>query len=94
MVKPLVGVLMLGVLTACAPTPSPETLPTVTPSAVALPVISCEELSMPFASPVIHLTCTAALVAAQAAVASQMPASEVTGIDFHYGAWRARTPSR
>lgn len=87
MVKGLVGVLIVGVLTACAPAPAPPTLPAVTPSAVAQGVIACEELSMPYSSPAVHLRCAAALDAAQAAVASQLPASEVTGIDFHYGAW-------
>ena len=79
MFKGLVGVLIVGVLTACAPA--------VTPSAVAQGVSSCEELSMAYSSPAVHLRCAAALDAAQAAVASQIPASEVTGIDFHYGAW-------
>ena len=87
MFKGLVGVLILGVLTACAPAPAPPTRPAVTPSAVAQGVIACEELSMPYSSPAVHLRCAAALDAAQAAVASQLPASEVTGIDFHYGAW-------
>ena len=79
MVKRFFYALIVCVLTACASTPSP------TATAVP-PLVSCEQLSLPWSTP-IHLTCNPAVAAAQIAVAAQIPASEIARIDFHYGAW-------